>query len=190
MGSKKSSSTSTTSSNLFDQRSITSIDDRDTSSTSNLSWDTSDRSTTNTTSSYALDSSNRSTTSYNIAGADAEAINRQNTELLADFAGDQTDAIRAIAQMQASGVNAIGGAFTDVASLASNNTARAWTHTIDAGAELLGRVVDATRQSSDSARLVAQAAIASYQPAENKQADTLKYTAIAAAAAIALIAFK
>jgi hypothetical protein len=166
--SKSSNSTSTNTTNQYDQRQIVSNDRHDT--TSNFR---SDYSVTN-----------------NVTNADAAAINKQNTDFLRAVGADQSDATKAIAQLLMQGYDHIGDSFTDVSKTASNNQAAAWTHTIDAADELLGKVVDATNKSNDASRLVAQAAIASYQPSDNKLGDAFKYAAIAAAAVVALMVFK
>jgi len=129
-------------------------------------------------------------TTTNISGADAAQINAQNAELLRGLGAQQSDATKAVAQMLTQGYEHIGGAFTDVSTVASNNAEKSWTHTIDTSADLLGRVVDATNKSGDTSRLVAQAAIASFQPSENKMGDTFKYAAIAGAAVLALVVLK
>jgi len=166
---KSSNSSSSNQTNQYDQRSIRSDDSH------NDSHNTSNSFTSNSTT--------------NVTNADAAAINKQNTDFLQAVGESQSDAQKAIAQLLAQGFDHIGGAFTDVSKTASNNQAAAWTHTIDAADELLGKVVDATNKSNDASRLVAQAAIASYQPSDNKLGDAFKYAAIAAAAVAALAVF-
>jgi flagellar biosynthesis/type III secretory pathway ATPase len=58
--------------------------------------------------------------------------------------------------------------------LAGSNTAKAWSQTLDSSEKLLGRVLDSAGRTTDAAKVVAQSAIASYQPAEKSQADALR----------------
>lgn len=176
MGGKSSSSSSQNTTNNYDQRQVNSYDEHNLDLSNRSSNDYSNRSST------TVDASNRSTSTINIAGSDAAAINAQNAELLRGLGGQQSDAVKAIADMQRAGMHDLGGAFTTLA----QTDAAAWSHTVDAGAELLGKITQATTASSDSARMVAQAAIASFQPADNKASDTFKYAAIAGAAVLAL----
>lgn len=173
MGGKSSSSASNSETTQTDARSISSVDSHDTSTT------------------YTDQSS------VSIVGADALGITQANAELMRtissnqadmvrDVSASETDAMKAVAAFGADGFSELRAAFTNVSTTAANNAAAAWTHTVDASAELMDRLAAATSQSNDSARMVAQAAIASYQPSENKSADTFKYAAIAGAVVVAL----
>lgn len=189
MGSKKSSSNSTTQQSFYDQRSITTIDDRDT--TQNYSYRGGDTYTDSRDQSldlYALDSSNRSTNYTSISTADPGAVKlgELNAQLLGAVAETQSDALKTVAGLGA-------GAFRDVAGNLGQITGaseRAWSHTIDAAGSLLEQTIATSKASTDAAKSLAQSAIASYQPADNKTADAFKYAAIAAAAIAALYAFR
>lgn len=193
MGSKKSSSTSQNTTNQYDQRAITTIDDRDTYS----SWDMSDRSTSNydlsdrstssiaydssnrSTSSYQLDSSNRSTTNTTINATDPGAVRlgELNAQFLGAAAGAQSDAVKAVAGLGAE-------AFRDLSATSANTwgaNERAWSHTVDAASGVIDKLLTNAQGSTDAARAIAGAAISSYQPAESKAGDALKWGAIAAA---------
>ena len=149
--------------------------------------DSSSRSYVDSRSNSTTDSGHNDYSTYTANNVDAAAVSKYNADLLRGISSDQSDAVKAVSQMQLQGLEHLGGAFTDLSSLASNNQAAAWTHTVDAGSELLGRVVDASNKNADATRLVAQAAISSYQPSDNKTADTFKYGLIAAAVLGAIV---
>ena len=161
------------------------------------SWyasDSSDRSTTTSDDrswySYASDDSNRSVTNVTNTGTDPGVV--RLAELQAQFmgaaAGQQTDAVKTIAAMGADGIRRMGESVTDLYGQAGSNTAQAWSHTLDASQALMAKVLDQAGSTSSAAGRLAEVAISSYQPAENKQADTsLRLGMLAAAAVAALV---
>ncbi|MFT3665576.1 hypothetical protein [Piscinibacter sp.] len=176
MASKSSKSVSTTEQNFYDQRAITTIDDRDTTT----SYDLSDRST----SSYVSDSSNRSTTNTTITGFDPGVA--RIVELQSQLAGAVTesgsDTLRAVAGLGM-------GAFNDLTGSLSNLSAtneRAWSHTVDSAEKVITGLLAGAKDSTDAAKSLAASAIASYQPSENKSADTFKWIGVALAVALGL----
>jgi hypothetical protein len=97
-----------------------------------------------------------------------------NAEFLGAAAESQSDAVRALAQWGKEGFAQMGESVTDLYALAGSNTAKAWSHTLDSSEKLLGRALDSAGRTTDAAKVVAQSAIASYQPAEKSQADALR----------------
>lgn len=212
MGGKSSSSNSSQVTNQYDQRAITTIDDRDTAysytdaSDRSLNYaftDSSNRSTTdnsialgihddrdlyqldssNRSSSNVLtDSSNRSVSTVNNTGTDPGLV--RLAELQAGLAGavaeQQTDAVKSIAAFGSDSIARMGESVTNLYAVAGNNSSKAWEHTIDASASVLDRLFTGAEANSAAASQVANAAIASYTPSENKSTDAMKWVAIAA----------
>lgn len=140
--------------------------------------------------SYAADNSDRSVTTWNSTGTDPGVV--RLAELQTEFAGaafaQQSDAVRAVAQLGAQGIRDMGGAASDVLGRAFSNSASAWSHTLDASQALMADMLDRAGSTADAAGRLAEVAIASYQPADNKQADTsLRLGMLAAAAVAALV---
>ena len=131
---------------------------------------------------YTSDSSNRSVT--NISGSDPGAVRlgQFNAQLLGAVNEQNTDAVRFISQLGADGIRAMGGSATDLYSRAGSNSLQAWDRTLEASEGILARVLDSSARTTDAAKVIAQSAIGSFQPSENKSADTFKLAAIAAAA--------
>ena len=172
-------------------------DSRQTDNSQASSWyalDSSDRSTTTSDDrswySYASDDSNRSVTNVTNSGTDPGLV--RLAELQAEFmgaaAGQQSDAVKTIAQLGTEGIRRMGESVTDLYGQAGSNTAQAWSHTLDASQALMARVLDQAGSTSSAAGRLAEVAIGSYQPSENKQADTsLRLGMLAAAAVAALV---
>jgi hypothetical protein len=114
--------------------------------------------------------------SITVVAADPGAVRlgELNAEFLGAAAESQSDAVRALAQWGKEGFAQMGESVTDLYALAGSNTAKAWSHTLDSSEKLLGRVLDSAGRTTDAAKVVAQSAIASYQPAEKSQADALR----------------
>lgn len=88
---------------------------------------------------------------------------------------NDTDAVKAIAGMGAETIAATGEAVVQLAQSGMDNNLKAWDSTIQAGAGLVDKLIDASTT-------LGSAAIQNYQPAENKSQDTsLKLGMIAAA---------
>lgn len=177
-GSSKSSSSNATYN--YDQRQVHSTDARDYSNRSTSNVDLSDRS--------AKDYSDRSVTTIN--NADGAKVAQFGAELLRDVSADQTDTVKTLAAFGTDTIRELGGAVTDLYDNAGNQTAAAWTHTIDKSAEAFENLLTTARSTTDSARSLAEQALQTYQPADSKIGDTMKYSAIAAAVVVALMVMK
>lgn len=140
----------------------------------------------------SVSASNSGNTTIYSTGTDAGAVKlaETNTEFLKAAAASQGDAAKFIAQAGAGMVADMGEALTDLYATAGSNNTRAWQSTLDTAGGLIDRMLGAAEQTSAGAREVAQAAIASYQPTENKMGDAFKYAAIAAAVVVAFKVIK
>lgn len=206
---KKSNSSSSQQQTLTDNRTVTTVDDRDT--TQNYSYQDNDTTSyadnsvrlTDASSSYSYadnsfrmnvsddrdyfgfssDNSNRSTNTTNITTSDPGAVRlgELNSQLLGMVAETQTDAVKAVAQFGANGFRDLGESVTNLYSVAGQNAGKAWSETLNASGELIDKLVSSANRTTDAARSVAQSAVSSYQPTESKNADALKWGAIAAA---------
>ncbi len=128
--------------------------------------------------------------SYSYSGTDAAAINAQNTAFLVDVGGQQSDGIKAIAGFGAANLRELTESATDLYSTAGSNSTQAWTRTLDTSERLLASILDGAKNTTDSARSIASEAISSFQPAENKSTDAVKWAALAALAIGAIYIFK
>lgn len=72
----------------------------------------------------------------------------------------------------------------------AQNSATAWSNTIDASEALIGKLIDSTDKTNNTAQAIAGAAIASFQPTDNKNADALKWALMAGVAVLALAFFR
>lgn len=136
------------------------------------------------------DLSDRSVTTINSVDPGLVRLGELQAELAGAVAESQTDAVRFMSQLGADSLRELGGAATDLFEVAGKNSAQAWSQTVDASEGLITRLIESSEANSDGARALAASALASYQPSESKAGDTLKYTAIAAAAVAALFIFK
>lgn len=97
------------------------------------------------------------------------------------------DAVRAVAQLGAETIARTGEAIVKLNESAGANNAAAWDTTVKAGAALVDKLIDKSTS-------LGAAAISSFQPTANKEADATSSTAktvalvVAAAAAAAVIA--
>lgn len=180
MGGKSSQANSSQNTQNYDQRQVntTTIDDRDVSQTYDLS--------------------DHSSSTNNIYGADAAAINAQNTAFLRDVGRDQTDGIKAIAAFGTDAINRMGASATDLFSTSSANAVRsfdlatarstdAWSATVEKSTSLIDKLLTGANNTVNAARDISQQAITSYQPAENKAQDTSLRLGMIAAAGVAVL---
>lgn len=94
---------------------------------------------------------------------------------------NSTDAVQAIAAMGADTINKTGAAVVQLHESSNAANLAAWDLTVNRGADLVDKLIDASSS-------MGTAAITSFQPAENKAQDTgLKLGMIAAAAVAATI---
>lgn len=197
MGSKKSSSSSSTTTALTDRRVVAGeganvLGDGAAMFTSSYEYrdddvniDSSDRST----STYQLDSSNRSTTTTYNTGTDPGVVKlgEINAQMVGALHESNVDGVQALALMGRDVLANAGEAVTDLYATSGQNTARAWELTLDKSADALDRAFIAASESTKMAATLAGSAIASYQPSDNKQADAVKWAALAGVGLVGLL---
>ncbi|MDT7522034.1 hypothetical protein RAE21_06360 [Rhodoferax sp. TBRC 17198] len=94
---------------------------------------------------------------------------------------NSTDAVQTVANMGADTLKNIGGAIVELNKTTTATQATSWDNTVNAGAKLIDKLIDKSTTT-------AEAAINSFQPAENKANDTsLKLGMIAAAGVAAVV---
>jgi hypothetical protein len=176
MGSRKSSSSASTSStSQADNRIVAGEGATVLGSGASMSSSMADNSTTTTN------------TTINASDPGAVQLGKFNAELLGAVAETNTDAVKAIAQLGADGIRQMGASVTDMYGKAGSNTASAWSHTVDASAGLIDRLLTAAEKNTAVAGAVAQSAIGSFQPAENKASDAAVKLGMVAAGGVALM---
>lgn len=126
-------------------------------------------------------------TTYIGSDPGAVRIGELNAALLGAVNESQTDAVKFMTQAGADVIRQAGGSATDLFELGAQNSASAWSHTLDASQSLIGRLLDSTDKTNNAAQSIAGAAIASFTPTENKQADATKYLTLAGAAVLAFV---
>jgi hypothetical protein len=204
--SKSSSSTSTaTTNNMFDQRQVVDaggglVGDAnylDSSNRSVTSFDGSDRSTrsSNDDNSTWIDSSNRSSTVLNYVDPGtvqaATQLARFNNELAQASFDSTNDTARVLGQMAIQYGAGLGESVTDLYSSAGQNNTKAWSHTLNASERLMAGILDGATRTTQTAANVATSAISAFQPAENKQAETMgKMAMLAAGLAVAFFVLR
>lgn len=156
-------------------------------STNVFSSDTSNRSTNND---FFSDSSNRSVT--NITGTDAGVVDlaRIQAGYGTDLARGQTDAVKAVAGFGASTIDRMGDSATRLFEQSASNSAQAWGHTVDVASETLSKMFDSSTATLKAAQGMASSAMSTYQPAENKSAEIMKYAMFAGVALAAVMFFR
>lgn len=94
---------------------------------------------------------------------------------------NSSDAVKAIAQLSSDAIANTGAAVVELNQASLEANVSAWDKTVTAGAALVDKLIDANTS-------VTTQAISSFQPAENKQQDTLRTAMIAGALAIGAVA--
>lgn len=202
--SSSSNSTNTTNSGNWDwYANTTSQDDNslnvttstDSSNSGNWDWNTSN--TTNTTNSggnWDWNTSNDSHDTYTLsdsgAMATAQAISATNAEFLGLAAETQGDTLQFIAQMSADQLAATGDSMTEMFTYGADQNRQAWESTLAASQGLIGQMLGQAAATTASAKEIAQSAISSFMPTDNKNSDTMRWAVIGALAFLAWRALK
>ncbi|MES2249214.1 MAG: hypothetical protein V4645_18180 [Pseudomonadota bacterium] len=109
-----------------------------------------------------------------------------DSEVLKSLGGNLSDAVVALGQMSATTLRDVGGSIVDLNkdSIAANS--KAWDDTLAHGAGVVDKLID----SMSAGYGLANKAIDSFTPTENKNADIGKYAMWAAAAVAAAVLLK
>lgn len=120
-------------------------------------------------------------------GAKTESTNVDKRNAVQDGVGvsgdsntvvyNDPDAVKAIAQAGADVIKSSGGAVVELAKLQTTANADAWNKTVTEGAGLVDKLIDKVGEGFKLSSTVVE----KFQPTENKNADVVKYAAIAAA---------
>lgn len=89
---------------------------------------------------------------------------------------NSADAVKAVAAMGADVIKTSGGAVVDLYKNAGQQNSDAWKTTVDSSAKLVDKLIDQVSAGFS----LSEKAISSFQPAENKNSDAIKWAAIAA----------
>ncbi|WP_341921881.1 hypothetical protein [Polaromonas sp. YR568] len=121
------------------------------------------------------------TTTTNIdermAVQDGVGVNGDGNNTNYSIVSNSSDAVVAMANMGADIIKSSGGAVVDLYKNAGEQNSDAWNATITQGAKLIDKLIDKAADENSLASKV----VDSFMPNENKNAENLKYAAIAAA---------
>jgi hypothetical protein len=156
-------------------------DDRD------VWWtDASNRAITDASNRAITDASNRSTTTINAVDPGLVRLGELNAGFLGAAAESQSDTVRFMTDASLGSLRYMGGAAGDLFATSAANSARAWESTLDASSALVARVLDGSMSTVKQTQALAGSALAQYQPAESKSADSLKWVVGLAVAGLVL----
>ena len=130
-------------------------------------------STTNTTEGAKTTTVN---TDERMAIQDGVGVNGDGNSTNYTVVSNSSDAVVAMANMGADIINSTGGAVVDLYKDAGNNTTDMYNKTITEGAALVDKLIDGMSAGFGLSEKV----VDSFQPAENKNTDAIKWAAIAA----------
>lgn len=116
---------------------------------------------------------------------DSNSINVQRADaaVLSATASMQGDAVKAMSNAGADMVRASQAAIVDLAETSSAANVQAWDTTVTQGAKLIDSLIDKVGEGFG----VANKAIDSFQPEQNKTSDSMKWGMIAAAGVAAAV---
>ena len=108
------------------------------------------------------------------AGSITSTTYAADAMVLQTLAETMPDAVKALASAGADVINRAGGAVVDLNrdSIAANT--RSFDHVVNFGSQAIDKIIDASIKTSAAGNQLAAQAVASYQPAEKNNADTLK----------------
>lgn len=151
------------------------------------SRDSSDRRTF----SDSRDQSDRSTYTVSNTGTDAARIVDLNNGLLHAVNSSNGDTVRLLTAMGTDGIRTQAQAATNLFATGSAEASKAWGHTIDQASTVIDKLLQSASSTITGAQTVARDAISSYQPTDNKTADTtMKYALLAIAGVAAILILK
>jgi hypothetical protein len=141
----------------------------------------------------SLDASTNTAINYNTTtiGTDPgiAQIASLNDQLLATLGDQQGDAMKVIAGLGSDTIKQLGESATNLYSQSEQNSATAWSHTVDASQEVIDKMFSAAGNVLNAGTTLAQGAMQTYQPADSKASDNQVKIALLGAAAIVLAAF-
>lgn len=114
-----------------------------------------------------------------LSSSNGNSVSYNSTDAVRAVAGQSTDAIKAISLLGADVIKSTGGAVVELNRDSVQANATAWDMTTKRGLELIENI-------AEKGFGISEKAIASYEPTDNKNAETLKWAAIAGAAVVAL----
>lgn len=188
-----------TTSNDDNSLNVTTSTSNSTTDSGNWNWNTSNTSTTtnsggnwdwNTSNTTSTDSHDTYTLSDSGALATAQAISATNAEFLGLAAETQSETLQFVAQMSADQLAATGDSMTEMFTYGADQNRQAWESTLAASQGLIGQMLGQAAATTASAKEIANAAISSFMPTDNKNADTARYALYAGLAFLAYKALK
>lgn len=141
----------------------------------------------------ALDASTNTAINYNTTSIGTDpgvvSITQLNNQLLGTLGDQQGDTMKAIAGMNVDTLKSLGESATNLFGQSEQNSAQAWSHTVDASSAVLDKMFSAAGNVLNAGTTLAQGAMQTYQPADSKASDNQTKIAILGVIAIIVAAF-
>ena len=110
--------------------------------------------------------------------------------VLQTLAETMPDAVRAMTNAGADVISRAGGAVVNLNRDSINANSQSFDSVVNFGARAIDRIIDASVSTTKVGNSLAAQAVASFQPAEKNNADTMKYAMFAAAGLVAVVLLK
>lgn len=126
---------------------------------------------------------NYDSTSY----ADNSTTYAADAMVLQTLAANMPDAVRAMTSAGADVIKSAGGSIVNLNRDSLNANSKSFDSVVNFGALAIDKLIDASVKTTEVGNTLAAQAVASFQPAEKNEADTMKYGMFAAAALVAVV---
>jgi hypothetical protein len=153
-----------------------------------MGWfDKSSRTTSTTRNEYNDNRSVVDASGGGIAGSGNVVYNDSGSTQVAEY---NAQLLQALGESQADSFRTLVGGANSLYERGGQNNLKAWETTLDVSGQLFGKAIDLAAGAANNSRAVAEAAIGSFQPTDNKGADSLKWALMAGVAVLALAFFR
>lgn len=121
------------------------------------------------------------------AGSITSITNSADAMVLQTLAENMPDAVRAMTSAGADVIKSAGGSIVNLNRDSLNANSKSFDSVVNFGALAIDKLIDASVKTTEVGNTLAAQAVASFQPAEKNEADTMKYGMFAAAALVAVV---
>jgi len=109
------------------------------------------------------------------ASTDNRVTYAADAEVLRTMAAEMPDAVKFMAAAGTDVINSVGGSVVDLNRDSINANRQSFDAVLDFGARTVDALIDASVKTTQAGTALAETAVQSFQPAENKQADSMKW---------------
>lgn len=120
-------------------------------------------------------------------GAVSLTVNSADADVLKTLASTMPDAVRALTQAGAEVINRAGGSVVDMVKDSNAANSKSFDSVVHMGASAIDRLIDASVQTAATGNALASEAVQAFKPAENSNAEALKWGLVAAAGVAAAV---